>query len=148
MTLLTLFAFVVSIVVWASSTVQDAYYGLAHAGLLHRGTFRKVAIPAVLLTTFAFLFAPVSFSIPAYVLALATVASLSNVLYVMTMAGVYGVSLELAAAVWHKFQLDQSVNPIQGITDKIQLQAYLDRTYGRGLVDANMVLAQQRAKAA
>lgn len=67
--------------------------------------------------------------------------------YVLGLTFLHGIDSRMADAMRTHYRLAQTVLPQDELKDPAKLQAYLDRAYGRGRVDAKELLAAKATPA-
>ncbi|MBS0437081.1 MAG: hypothetical protein JSR75_19715 [Proteobacteria bacterium] len=144
MTFLAFLALVAAVVCWFSSTLQNAYIDVYKAGLLQPHWSAKLSTVGALLG--AFICAAGTPGGALVNLAVVTAcASFACGGYVLTLALAYGLDSRMAEAMRTHYRLAQTVLPQDELKDPVKLQAYLDRCYGKGRVEANELLSAKAA---
>jgi hypothetical protein len=144
-TFLVFLAFFAACATMTTSTYLEALGGCVRAGLIGPRSFMRVGVPAVLLTAFACLFGPAQSGL-VYFFAMAASAIASNSMYVVLLGVAYGLDERQAKALQATEQLNRNALQLNEWTDAKKLQVYLDRTYGRGKVSAEQLLAEKRKR--
>ena len=129
---------------WFSSTLQDAYIDVYRAGILKPHWSAKMSGVGALLGAFICAVGTTE-GVLVNLAVVSASASFACGGYVLMLATLYGLDSRVAEAMRTHYKLAQEVMPLNEWNDPAKLQAYLDRSYGRGRVSAKDVLAAKAA---
>jgi hypothetical protein len=137
-----------SVAVWFSSPVQNWSSSLISAGIFDNSrTVTKTACAGILVGFFASVCSPANMSILTSVCFLTFCASMSVLGRVFVLVVLNGVDNELARNIWDIAQMDAKQQGVTAFKTEADLQAYLDKTYGKTCrLSAAEVMKQQRLR--